>query len=235
MPGIETTFQISAMMKVSCCLKAVVLVFATFLSHAQPVKVGDKAPEYVFTNVYNNHQKGIALAELRGKLVVLDFWNTGCASCIESWPKLMDLQARYALDMTLLLVNPWQDTAKIGSTYRKWEKQHKRKMTLPSVSRDTSLLKLFSVATVPHVVWIDQQGLVTSVTHNDVLNERTVDSFLKYQPRVLTQKIDERYQVDMKRPVFVDGNGPFNATVLRQSIFSMYRERSGRLKFHAIC
>src|ERR1019366_2650340 len=57
--------------------------------------VGKPAPDFSVGAVANGKGK-VALRELRGKVVLVDFWGTFCEPCKKSFPKLQDLQARYA-------------------------------------------------------------------------------------------------------------------------------------------
>jgi len=50
------------------------------------------APDVTFTTITG--QK-IALKDLRGRPVIVTFWATDCASCIEEIPDLIDLYTRY--------------------------------------------------------------------------------------------------------------------------------------------
>ena len=56
---------------------------------------GHDAPEMTFT-----WSKGgpsfSKLSDLKGKVVVLDFWATWCGPCIGSFPNIAELQERYA-------------------------------------------------------------------------------------------------------------------------------------------
>lgn len=59
--------------------------------------IGHPAPELDF---HDAHHRGedralTSLADLRGKVVVLDFWATWCGPCIASFPHVRDLVARY--------------------------------------------------------------------------------------------------------------------------------------------
>ncbi len=54
---------------------------------------GGAAPEIHFAWSSRNEWK--ALSDLRGKVVVLDFWATWCGQCIESFPSMAKLAARY--------------------------------------------------------------------------------------------------------------------------------------------
>lgn len=61
-------------------------------AQAQPMK---PVPEMSWTGFEGNVQK---VKDLKGKVIVLDFWATYCAPCIEEIPHLMELQAKYGAD-----------------------------------------------------------------------------------------------------------------------------------------
>lgn len=54
--------------------------------------IGSDAPEITFEWTNANYTK---LSDLKGKVVMLDFWATWCGPCIASFPKIRELQARY--------------------------------------------------------------------------------------------------------------------------------------------
>jgi thiol-disulfide isomerase/thioredoxin len=56
--------------------------------------IGAPAPELDFT--WSNEYGLSSLADLRGKVVVLDFWATWCGPCVRSFPAIRDLTAHYA-------------------------------------------------------------------------------------------------------------------------------------------
>lgn len=61
-------------------------------AQTQPLK---PVAEMSWTGFEGNVQK---LKDLRGKVVILDFWATYCAPCIEEIPHLMELQAKHGAD-----------------------------------------------------------------------------------------------------------------------------------------
>lgn len=55
--------------------------------------VGGMAPEFILRD---DNNKEVKLSDLRGKLVVLDFWFTGCGACKALAPALYTLEKKYA-------------------------------------------------------------------------------------------------------------------------------------------
>lgn len=60
---------------------------------AQQALVGQPAPELHFK--WSNRAGLTKLSELKGKVVVLDFWATWCGPCVASFPNVRELAAQY--------------------------------------------------------------------------------------------------------------------------------------------
>ncbi len=57
-----------------------------------PAVADEKAPDFTLTSVDGT---SYSLSKLRGKVVVLNFWATWCAPCLEEMPTLDSLYKRY--------------------------------------------------------------------------------------------------------------------------------------------
>ena len=55
--------------------------------------VGTPAPAVTLKDI---NDKDITLAQLKGKVVLINFWATWCAPCLEEIPWLIDLQQKYS-------------------------------------------------------------------------------------------------------------------------------------------
>jgi thiol-disulfide isomerase/thioredoxin len=61
---------------------------------------GAPAPEIDLKDWTNS--KTLKLADLKGKIVVLDFWATWCGPCLASIPHTNELAAKYAKDVVII-------------------------------------------------------------------------------------------------------------------------------------
>ena len=65
----------------------------------------ESAPEFPTNLEWLNIDRPLSLAELRGKLVLLDFWTYGCINCIHNFPDLERLQADYPNELVIIGVH----------------------------------------------------------------------------------------------------------------------------------
>src|SRR5271169_2948509 len=66
------------------------LGLASCYSGSRPLHIGATAPDFT---VQDDDRK-VTLRELRGQVVVLNFWATWCPPCIEETPSLVVMQQR---------------------------------------------------------------------------------------------------------------------------------------------
>jgi len=171
-------------------------------SEIKPLQIGDTIPEELWNlslqvTDKDGANKLISLQEHRGKLIVLDFWATWCASCIQGFPKAERLQEKYAEEIKVLLINPDQsrDTpGRINETFKKYEKQYGYRPSLDLLLHDTIFQQLFPHNALPHIVWIDKEGVFRAGSDGSFLNETTVSAALQRDFTGIDQKDDLRFK-----------------------------------------
>lgn len=113
------------------------------------------APDFSFTSSEGEH---ITLDDLRGKVILLDFWGTWCPPCVESVPELRSLHKRYSKDGTpFVLIGISSD----GDEAEWKEFTAKNKMIWPQYrDHDRRIQRAFGVRAFPTYIVIDHEGIV---------------------------------------------------------------------------
>lgn len=203
------------------------------LSGAQspPVKalnIGDTVPDITITNVYNYPASKIQLSDLKGKLVILDFWATWCGSCLSAFPEMHELKKTFGNDLDILFVNSFSgdNEAKVAHTFANLHKRTGRNILLPYVLQDSLLSRYFPHKYVPHYVWLASGGRVLAITDRDAVTSGNIKAFLDgTQPSLIVKNDKLAYKPEV--PLLVDGNGGDDSTFLYRSIVTKYKENLG--------
>jgi thiol-disulfide isomerase/thioredoxin len=80
-------------MKLIATITALVLLVSSLAFSA--VTIGKAAPEISAGSWFNNDGKQVSLADLKGKVTVVEFWATWCPPCRKSIPHLNKLHKKY--------------------------------------------------------------------------------------------------------------------------------------------
>ncbi len=125
-------------------------------SHMQSLTV--KAPELTGGKDWLNTNKPLKLSELRGKIVLLDFWNLSCVNCLHTIPILKELQARYPKELVVIGVHtPKYDNEKDTKSLQ--EAVERIEMEYPVVNdSDNEIWTAYGLKGYPTIVLIDPQG-----------------------------------------------------------------------------
>ncbi len=119
-----------------------------------------RAPELDGAVAWLNTPSPITLAQLRGKVVLLDFWTFGCINCQHVLPDLQRLQARFHDDLVVIGVHSAKfdherGTEHIGRTLQRLGIRH-------PVANDAhmAIWQAYTVRAWPTQVLIDPRGYV---------------------------------------------------------------------------
>lgn len=124
------------------------------------LQVGDTVSDLNLGSVVNNSTGKDRLSQFKGKLVVLDFWNTICSSCIENFPKMEKLQEYFGDKIQIILVNPTESEAQIKHRLSNFVFPNLPCIVADPSGRKSELLNLFPIRSTGHQIWIDANGVI---------------------------------------------------------------------------
>ena len=116
----------------------------------------------------------IDLEELKGKVVLLDFWATWCPPCVNDVHELRKLYAKLPKDQFVLL------SIALDRDKETWHKfVQGKQMDWPQIfDEDHRLHRLFNVYQLPTYILLDGDGLITNTFH-DVRIEREIQKRIR--------------------------------------------------------
>ncbi|MBN1679299.1 MAG: redoxin domain-containing protein [Anaerolineae bacterium] len=130
------------------------------------------APDFPAGVDWINVSEPLTMADLRGKIVLLDFWTYGCINCIHIIPDLKRLEAEYADALVVVGVHSAKfdnegETENIRRIVRRYEVEH------PVLNDNAFVMwQAYGVQAWPTVMVIDPLGKVVGQLSGEPLYDR---------------------------------------------------------------
>jgi thiol-disulfide isomerase/thioredoxin len=135
------------------------------------LKVGEQVPDVEVGNLLGFGQKEVKLADLKSKVVLIEFWSIYCGSCIGGMLHLQSLRDAFKDSLVVLPVNA-ESKEKIEKLWG--NNPNLKKLTIYTTYGDQVLGKLFPHALFPHLVWIDRTGKYLGASSVEYANAEVV-------------------------------------------------------------
>jgi peroxiredoxin len=132
--------------------------------------VGSQAPDFELETVTG---EWVRLNDLRGRVVLLNFWATWCAPCKEEMPLLQDRYERYAPDLRVLAI----DFAEPAEDVREFSEQYGLTFEILLDTR-AFVQEMYRVRGYPTTYLVDAQGVIRA-QHIGVMSEKQLDEYLE--------------------------------------------------------
>ncbi|HET9859244.1 MAG TPA: TlpA disulfide reductase family protein [Nocardioidaceae bacterium] len=154
---------------------AVVALLATGLSRGHTIEasplVGKAAPDFHLQGLDGKPESAVRLSDLRGQVVVVNFWASWCAECRVEQPDLDQTWNRFRDAGVVVVGVDFQDTegdaraylAEAGSTYP------------VVVDTDSTAALAFGLRGVPETFVVDQRGEIVERVIGPVEADRLAD------------------------------------------------------------
>ena len=178
-----------------------------------PLGINDPVPDVFLGKVLNEPSKKIRVSDFKGKLLILDFWNIYCSSCIHSMPKMNALQKRYKDRIQIIYIT--RNSAK--EVNQLFSRIKLKKPDIPFITDDSLLQAYFPHNGDPFHVWINQVSKVYALTFDYCTDSITINSFLAGEKPKLLRRWD--YGINKSYPLVSEQNAPLLNTADSYSIF----------------
>ena len=143
------------MLKSLLTLGAVMVVYVSTVQAMGPGMIGKPAPTFTLKTI--NGRSAISLDDVRGKVVIIDFWATWCAPCRRSLPRLAALETGNS-SLKLLAINVDDDRENAVDFLRRYH------LNLTSLYDETKLVAdRYDVPEMPSALIVDKLGVVRFV------------------------------------------------------------------------
>jgi cytochrome c biogenesis protein CcmG, thiol:disulfide interchange protein DsbE len=133
-----------------------VLFFATRSDHRAPetVSIGDVVPDFELIDAEN---RKIKLSDMKGSVVLVNFWATWCQSCVDEMPSLENLSRNLSGDASFRMVTIlYKDSLPTAIAYLR-----DNRYTLPVYANpDSSAAQHFGLTGVPETYIVDKKGIL---------------------------------------------------------------------------
>lgn len=160
-------------------------VFAqTFMAQTDPPMLGKVCPEFSMAILTpNGSEKNLSLSEMRGKIIIMEFWATFCAPCIPSLKHFDKLQAQFGNAVKFIAISE-ENRDKVDAFIAK--RGHKN--ITYAMDWGHKLNKMFYHHFIPHTVVIDQDGVVQAFCSPDEIDQFVLEKLIKREPVTFTMK-----------------------------------------------
>ena len=152
-----------------------VLICCPASIYAQNDPVSPDTATLYSKNILNYKTGSLSFNDFEDKLIILDFWNQYCSSCLNAFPKIDALQKEFKANVQFVLVNKEgiEKTRHFMAVkkYLHWP-------DVPMVTEDTILHSKFPSEGYPYHVWIDKNRKVINLTGGYNTTKENIGAYL---------------------------------------------------------
>jgi thiol-disulfide isomerase/thioredoxin len=174
-------------------------------------EVGKPCPNFTLQDVQHYSKSMLSVKDFKGQYVIFDFWSKTCMSCIKSFPHTNQIQKQFKDNLNMVLVGYADKENQIKPLYEKL--QSKYQLQLIAAFDSTTMKRIIPPGQgVPHLIWVDKEGIIKAITSSDDLNEDNIKKFITkrdfdVEDRSFKGMQREKLAYNPDKPFLINDNG----------------------------
>lgn len=135
-------------------------------------EIGKRAPDFTLPTMDG---KELSLSQLRGKMVMVNFWKSSCSACTDEMPNIQAVYDRWSRDnLEILAVNIGERTAFVQSLV------DSRGLTFPVLlDSDEAVSGIYQINDIPSTIFINAEGIISEIKQGSFTGEPEIERMLK--------------------------------------------------------
>lgn len=133
----------------------VFLVLSSCAKEKKQAIKGDEAPDFTLSDTNGSN---VRLSDLRGKVVLIEFWATWCPPCRESIPAMNEIYKRYSERGLVILGISVDKGQNVTDDLRAFVREYS--ILYPVLIDSKNINNLYGVYSIPTTLLIDKEGKV---------------------------------------------------------------------------
>lgn len=140
------------------------------------LSVGSKAYEFASPDINGNIRR---LSEFKGKVVIMDFWFTGCMPCLDLAKQMnLVMEELKGLDVAYITANADSSEDRWKTSIKKGTYTHHNSIDLYLGGFKTPMLKHYNITLYPRLIIIDRNGRIINSTPKTPVDEVSRQDFI---------------------------------------------------------
>lgn len=208
------------------CLPLLLALTVSLSGHTQDItdlypRLDKEIPDFAIRNMQDLPDSILTKTDVKGKFVLLFFWSKLCSACVKYFPGLNAMHEQYGDQVTFVLIGTEDKQERMRPIFEKV--QEKLQLDIP-FAFDSVLFNKFVPQIVPHLIWIDNRGMVRAITDAAELNHENIRAFLRGERFTFHdwsyEAIHSRraQKLDINQPFLRNGNGGTTEELTTRSV-----------------
>lgn len=141
-------------------------------------EVGKPMPAFTLNHVEHFKKKSVSLNDFKGKWLFLDFWYRGCVNSVKSLPKMDEIQRHFKDELQVLIIGVTAEISFGKGIQPVLEKLYERQNLHVPIAYDSALKQKWNIRAFPHIIIIDPNGIVHSITAGQDLTIKRIQDLI---------------------------------------------------------